>query len=59
MEPFLPYSNLYVNPCSPHPEDALPASPTHESNTEIACCNRDVGVALNYSRSLLLMNALL
>lgn len=37
MEPFLPYPDLYGNPYSPqHPEDALLASPTHESNTEIA-----------------------
>lgn len=59
MEPFLPYPNLYGNPCSPqHPEDALLASLTRESNTEIARWSRDVGGGLNYSRSLLLMNAL-
>ena len=40
------------------PEDILLASLTREVNTEIAPCNREVGVALNYSRSLLLMNAL-
>lgn len=42
-----------------HAEDVLLASPTHEISTEIALGNRDAGVALNYSRSLLLMNALL
>ena len=57
--PRLLFVNLHAHCCSPElPEDILLASLTREVNTEIAPCNREVGVALNYSRSLLLMNVL-